>query len=594
MTRIAAPIALPVLASAALFSQAALFGQTAPAAETPPSFELADVHPDTQTVSALNAGMRGGVVRSSGRYELTNATMIDLIRTAYDVDADKVQGGPSWLESDRFDIVAKAPAKTTQDDARLMLRALLADRFKLVVHQDLKPLPTYALSEAKSGNKLKEASGSGEPGCQMTIQQNSPAEQQAVNAAIQAGSGSVTLHIATFLYSCHSITMAAFAAQMHTMIVSQSYVGNNPIADQTGLKGSWDFDFKYTQKAPANGNGGQTIRTPNGTVEINMAGEYITLFDAMEKQLGLKLDAATLPIPVIVVDSVNRKPTDNPPDVVAKLPPPPTGEFEAAEIRLSAPGAPGPPQAPNRITSSQLNLNAYPLKNLIALGWNLADQNQLVGAPKWMDNAKVDVVAKMPATNGPPTQGIDIEVLRPAIRALLIDRFKVVIHTETRPGMGWVLTASKPKLTAAEAGNRTNCKEGPGKDGKDPRTANPVLGRLLTCQNMTMAQFAEQIPLRAGGYFRAGDVVLDQTGLKDAYDFTLSFSAAGLVPGTGNGGIVISAGGRGGDTPGNPSDPNGAISLQEALSKQLGLKLEQQKRDVQVVVLDHIEEKPTE
>lgn len=594
--RFAGPIVLLALAACVAPGQtpAAL-----PAGETLPAFELADVHPSPGTVSLLNSGMRGGVVRASGRYELTNATMVDLIRTAYNVDADKVLGGPSWLESDRFDIIAKAPAKTTQDDAKLMLRALLADRFKLVVHRDLRPLPTYALSVSKAGHKLKEADGSGQPGCQMTIQQNSPAEQQALQNALQGGGGTVTMHVTTFLYSCHSITMAAFADQMHTMIVSQTYIGNNPIADQTSLKGAWDFDFKYTQKAPANGNRDQTVRTPTGTVQLTTVGEYITLFDAVEKQLGLKLDPATLPIPVILVDSVNRKPTDNPPDVVAKLPPPPTGEFEAAEIRLSPPGSSGQPPVPNRATNTQLNLNNYPLKSLIGLGWNLANPDALAGAPKWLDNVKVDVIAKMPATNQPAGQGIDIDVLRPAIRTLLIDRFKVAIHTEMRPGTAWVLTAPKPKLAAAEPDNRTECKEGPGKDGKDPRVANAVLGRLLTCLNMTMAQFAEQLPLRASGYFRPGEIVTDQTGLTGAYDFTLSFSGAGLIPGANNGGIYIVPQGRGGDAPaangpGAASEPNGALSLLDALTKQLGLKVEQQKRDVETTVLDHIEEKPTE
>lgn len=601
MTRILGRIALPALTSAALFWQNSLFSQTPPGpAAANPSFELADIHTSTPTGTQILTGTRGAVIRASGRYEFTNATMVDLIRTAYNVDADKVQGGPSWLESDRFDIIAKAPPKTTPDDAKLMLRSLLADRFKLLVHQDLRPLPSYALSVSKTGHKLKEADGSGQPGCQMTIQQNAPAEQQALQSALQAGSGSVTMRIATFLYTCHGVTMASFAEQMHTMIVSQTYLGNNPIGDQTDLKGSWDFDFKYTQKPPANGaSNDQTIRTANGTVQVTMAGEYISLFDAMEKQLGLKLSPATIPTPVIVVDSAERKPTENPPDVTAKLPPPPAGEFEAAEIRMSAPGAPGPPQAPNRITNTQLNLNAYPLKSLIALGWNLNDPNQLVGGPKWLDNAKVDVIAKVAATNGPANQAADIDsVIRPAVRALLIDRFKVALHTEKRPGTGWVLSAVKPKLTPADPKDRTLCKEGPGKDGKDPRTGNSVLSRLVTCQNMTMKEFAQQLPLRASGYIRPQEQVVDATGLTGAFDFTVNFSPPGLVPGALNGAVVI-VGGRGGDAPsaggpGGASDPNGAISIQEALSKQLGLKLEQQKRDIEVLVLDHIEEKPTE
>ena len=586
MMRISARIGLLVLLPGAIFAQA-------PAAQPPPAFNLADVHASPRRA---NQGTRGAVLRASGRYEFTNATMVDLIRTAYNIDADKVLGGPSWLESDRFDIFAQVPPKTSEDTARLMLQALLADRFKLALHKDSHPLPTYALSSGKGGPKLKESDGSGEPGCKMTIQQNSPAEAAALRNALQNG-GQATLRVATFLYTCRGMTMAAFAAQMHGMIVAPSYLGDNPVADQTGLQGSWDFDFKYTPKPPAAGNA-TFIGGTNGPLQVSTVGDYISLFDAMDKQLGLKLEPVTLPIPVIVVDSVNRKPADNPPEVTAKLPPPPKSEFEVAEIRLSPPGA---SNAGSRgfQASGQIDLRAYPLKSLISLGWDISGgADALADAPKWLDNVKVDLIAKLTPT-GPPNQGLDIDALQPAIRALLIDRFKVQIHTEMRPGTAWILTAPKPKLVKADPLTRTLCKEGPGKDGKDPRTSNPVLGRLLTCQNITMAEFAEQLQQRSGGYFPANEPIVDSTGLTDAYDFTLSFSNAQLVPGTmlskalASGALMI-VNGRGGADGANPNDPTGALSLQDALSKQLGLKLEQQKRPVPTAVLDHIEEKPVE
>ena len=75
--------------------------------------------------------------------------MVDLIRTAYGVDADKVLGGPSWLESDRFDVIAKAPPSATPETAKLMLQALLAERFKLVVHTDSHALPGFVLTVGK-------------------------------------------------------------------------------------------------------------------------------------------------------------------------------------------------------------------------------------------------------------------------------------------------------------------------------------------------------------------------------------------------------------------------------------------------------------
>ena len=145
---------VPLLASAA-------FGQI-----DTPQFESADVHVSAHTP---NPNMRGGGSIRGGRYEIRTANMVDLIRTAYGVEADKVLGGPSWLEWDRFDVIAKAPPATSIETARLMLQGLLADRFKLVVHKDTKPLASYALTSGKGKPKLKESDGSGETGCKQTL-----------------------------------------------------------------------------------------------------------------------------------------------------------------------------------------------------------------------------------------------------------------------------------------------------------------------------------------------------------------------------------------------------------------------------------------
>ena len=90
--------------------------------------------------------------------------MVDLIRTAYGIEAERVLGGPNWLEDDTFDVTAKTPEGTTVETAKPMLQALLADRFKLVFHNDTKPVPAYALKVGKRG-QMKEAGGSGETGC---------------------------------------------------------------------------------------------------------------------------------------------------------------------------------------------------------------------------------------------------------------------------------------------------------------------------------------------------------------------------------------------------------------------------------------------
>jgi uncharacterized protein (TIGR03435 family) len=166
-----------------------------------------------------------------------------------------------------------------------------------------------------------------------------------------------------------------------------------------------------------------------------------------------------------------------------------------------------------------------------------------------------------------------MEAFAPALKQLLTERFKVAIHTEQRPVPGYALVGAKPKMQRAEPSVRTKCFEGPGADGKDPRVSNPLFSRLVTCRNMTMPEFAERLAGLSGVYLR-NQVVVDATGIDGAYDFTLSFTA-----------------GRG------PSDvpvPDGGITLFDALEKQLGLKLEKRNIPAPVVILDHIERKPTE
>jgi uncharacterized protein (TIGR03435 family) len=141
-------------------------------------------------------------------------------------------------------------------------------------------------------------------------------------------------------------------------------------------------------------------------------------------------------------------------------------------------------------------------------------------------------------------------------------------------------------MRPADPANRTNCIEGVPPGVKDPRDSNPTLNRLVTCQNITAAQFAGELPRLAGGYVHVP--VVDSTNLDGAWDFTLAFSGAGQV--NGRGGDQAAASGAA------PAalEPTGAVSLFDALDKQLGLKLEMRKRPLPVLVIDHAEEKPSD
>ena len=498
--------------------------------------------------------------------------MVDLLRTAYNVDAEKVQGGPSWLEMDRFDLTAKPPSKVSPEVFRSMLQKLLADRFKLVVHPDTKSMPAYALTAGKHPT-LKKSDGSGNTGCKFTPPSPSPPGGPPSLPVLQ--------------YTCRNMTMAAFADAMRTMPLAQQYLNNGSVVDKTGLEGAWDFEFKYSIRGPA----GQ--------------GDLITIPDAVEKQLGLKLEQTKLSTSVIVVDSVNQQPKADPPGTaealgIVAIP----TEFEVADIKPTDPEFKG--MRLQVQPGGRVNLTGINLKFLIQQIWNVSD-DMLVGAPKWLDSDRYDIIAKAPAAaqqndltgapstgqNGPP---IDIETVFGMLRSLLKERFKLEVHTEERPVSAYTLLAVKPKMKKADPTSRTRFAEGPGQDGKDPRNTNQALARLVTVQNMTMAQFAAQLQRIAPGYIHSP--VIDKTGLEGTYDFTLSFSPAGMQQAMGERGG--GRGGRGGDS--GPagvaiteaSDPSGVITLPEAIERQLGLKLELQKRPISVLVIDRIERTPTE
>jgi uncharacterized protein (TIGR03435 family) len=514
-----------------------------------PAFQFADVHVSAKTTTPY---FTGGSLRGE-HYILHNATMVNMISLAYGMEEDNILSGPAWLDFNHYDVYASAPRGTSPDNIKLMLQALLADRFHLVVHKDTHPLPSYVLriDTAKGGSKLRESGGGdGTPGCDETHTPTNP-------------DGSFG-HFST---KCHNYSIGAIRSYVQAL--GRQYILDKPLVDASGLQGTYDFSLEFTfQPAP----GG------------------LSIFDAVQNQLGLKIALEQYPTPVLVVDKVDEKPTPNAPGLDKALPPPPPSEFDVSVITPSKPDSP----FQGRISGNQVNATGMNLRYLISFAWNLNsdDDDLIANAPKFVTTEKWDILAKA----SPEAQAIgpdgkrqlDFDLLPHMIQTMLAERFQMKSHLEDRPIDAFTLVAANPKMKKADPLNRTHCKEGPGPDGKDPRIANPILGRLLTCSNMTMAQFAEQIPLLANGYVFTP--VLDATGLTDAYDFTLSFSTSGQLhsapppPAPSNDPNAAS----------RQSDPNGGLSLQDAMARQLGVKLEKRRRPVQVLVIDHIEEKPTD
>ena len=523
-----------------------------PAAAVQPTSVLADVHVSPHSFTSTYFRT---LPLANGRFTLRQGTLLNLIALAYGVEGNAVSGGPPWLDYDRFDLTLQVPPGTTLDTAKLALRTVLADRFKLVSHADTKPLPALLLTVGKGEPKLKQAvDGANDPGCQFHPPTPPP----------QPGGTMPT----SFTFSCRSMTMEAYGQDLRRM---SRETAEKPVLDKTGLKGAFDFDITYNLQ-------------PNG--------QGLAVSDAIEKQLGLKLEPGTAPQQVIEVDSVMERPTPNPPGIEKILPPPPPPAFDVAVIKPTEPAGARDLQI-RYMDGTQITFTGATLQALIGYAYDVS--GAMVDGPAFYSKLRWDIVAKVApdpnAPKGPNGRGqfINQDDLRLMVRSLLADRFLLKTHPDDRPIDAYTLYPGNPKMKKADPANRTSCKDGPPAGEKDPRIANPTIARVVTCQNITMSQFATEIQGYALDYIKTP--VLDLSKLDGSYDFTLSFSSSRVARG------ATTVGPNGQEVAVDPTasnDPTGAISLPDAISKQLGLKLVLEKRSAPMVVVDHLEETPTD
>ncbi len=220
-----------------------------------PAFEVASVRPTGCPASSATTGW----TVSHGTFTAHDAWVRALIAVAYGVHAAQVHGGPAWIDTELYDVVAKAGSAdiSEPDQIRPMLRTLLADRFKLVVHKQTQEGPIYTLVPGRNGPKMQEAG-----------------QAEKTNVSFPRGGRLV----------CKRINMPAL------VIVLTNTLGI-PVVDKTGLKGFYDFSLEWTDALakPANGSAPPADAPPD-------------IFAALQDQLGLRLEAKKGPVEVVVVD----------------------------------------------------------------------------------------------------------------------------------------------------------------------------------------------------------------------------------------------------------------------------------------------------
>jgi uncharacterized protein (TIGR03435 family) len=239
-----------------------------------PSFEVASVKPHKSVEQTSSS-----VVLPGGRYTATNATLRMLMRTAYGAHDDQIIGGPNWTSSERFDIVGKAegnpPTTTFRDQARLMLRQLLADRFKLALHHEIRDISIYALVIARRDGKLgPQLRPSNAVDCTAT---------KAPNPIASSAPAARTTIFSTFVTGLSNWT-------------------DRLVFDHTALAGTFDWDVQWRPEP-------LTADLPNAASD-RPSDAGISLFTALQEQLGLRLESTKGPVDVLVIDHVEQPTPD--------------------------------------------------------------------------------------------------------------------------------------------------------------------------------------------------------------------------------------------------------------------------------------------
>jgi uncharacterized protein (TIGR03435 family) len=238
------------------------------AADANPSFDVATIKPNNSGGSSMQ-----GLNVNGRNFTTRNSSLGDLIAFAYNVHAKQIVGGPDWLDKDRFDIAA-VPVEDgapSPEQLRIMIRKLMADRFKLTFHHEKRELPAFVLTVSKPSDRLiPNTSGGPLPGL-----------------GFGPGKGGLTFRMG-------NATIGDFTGLLQILVLDR------PVVDQTGITGKYDMNFTFTpDDSLFNGHPPQ-IKQAEG---VEAAPGF---FDALQQQVGLKLTPEKTQVDVIAIDHVEK------------------------------------------------------------------------------------------------------------------------------------------------------------------------------------------------------------------------------------------------------------------------------------------------
>jgi uncharacterized protein (TIGR03435 family) len=239
--------------------------------ESSPHFEVASVKPMGEGRLGSFSGGPGSTDPDRITFQAT--TIEILIRSAYNVLPYQISG-PSWLSTERYAVTAILPAGTSREQLQQMLASLLAERFGLVFHRVMKDFPGYAITIAKGGPKLTPTTHD---------------DNFAVFRGANDGHG--TMH-----YELTQTSTTLLTNRISLMLQALTGPGptTTPVVDHTGISGKFDF----------------TLDVPS-RLELDLEDVATNISDALEREIGLKLERVKVPLPVLIIDHAERVPTPN-------------------------------------------------------------------------------------------------------------------------------------------------------------------------------------------------------------------------------------------------------------------------------------------